>query len=146
MSYNTVLRDFLFLAETCRMLLGVTRVWTRQEIARQAFRANPAEMVLRSIAALNLSLILLMCCVWYEGTLGAPGISSAFFGRFRVGGFRADEMWLAVSTIVLFTAMPLVVKTTSPTRKLTALICFAEYLAFSLFVYRFVTHIAWTTS
>src|SRR5579862_744101 len=54
------------------------------------------------VAVANLLLIALSFTPWFGGTAKAPGLADTLFGSIRLGGFRADFVWLFFSTILLF--------------------------------------------
>jgi hypothetical protein len=95
----------------------------------------------RSIIAFNLILIALSWSPWFEGTEAKIGAVDRLIGSFRLGGFRADLIWLVVSTAgILLALIPFLMEARrNRTARLNALLCVVEILAFCSFVYRILT-------
>ena len=102
---------------------------------------SPSEKIMRGTIVFNLALVALSWWPWFEGTAVRPGAVDHLLGAFRLGGFRADLVWLVVSTLFIFFALfPFLFKArTSRFARTNALLCFAEIIAFCLFVYRILS-------
>jgi phosphoglycerol transferase MdoB-like AlkP superfamily enzyme len=98
-------------------------------------------IVFRCIVAFNLVLIGLSWSRWFEGTPTTVGVVDHLFGAFRLGGWRADVVWLVLSTAMIALAgLMFMFKTkSSRTARIDVLLCAAEVLAFCSFVYRVLT-------
>jgi hypothetical protein len=99
------------------------------------------EKVFRVIVAGNLVLIAFSWFPWFEGTAYRPGVVDHLLGGLRLGGFRADAIWLFVSTLFIFVALfPFLIKAKKDrSARINALLCIIEILAFCSFVYRVLT-------
>jgi hypothetical protein len=95
----------------------------------------------RCIVGFNLVLIALSWSAWFEGTATRVGVVDHLFGSFRLGGFRADVVWLVLSTVAIAVAglLSLLKVRNSQTAQINALLCAVEVLAFCSFVYRILT-------
>jgi hypothetical protein len=95
----------------------------------------------RLIIAFNLILIALSWSPLFEGTETKVGAVDHLLGAFRLGGFRADVIWLVVSTAGVFLALIvfLIEARRSRTARINALLCVTEILAFCSFIYRILT-------
>jgi len=98
-------------------------------------------IVFRCIVGFNLVLIGLSWSPWFEGTATTVGAVDHLFGAFRLGGWRADVVWLVLSTVMIALAGLLFIFKTksSRTARIDVLLCAAEVLAFCSFVYRILT-------
>jgi hypothetical protein len=96
------------------------------------------ERLFRVIVAANLVLVALSWWPWFEGTAAKPGVVDHLLGALRLGGFRADFVWLVASTLLIFFALfPFAFEARrSRSARVNALLCVAEILAFCSFVYR----------
>ncbi len=101
----------------------------------------PRLIVCRAVIGFNLVLIALSWFPWFEGTETRVGAVDHLLGAFRLGGFRADVVWLVLSTGVIALAgfLSLLQARGSRTARINALLCAVEVLAFCSFVYRIVT-------
>ena len=96
---------------------------------------------LRSIIGFNFILIALSWSPWFEGNDTRVGAVDHLLGAFRLGGFRADFIWLVLSTgIIALAGLSFLLKVrSSRAARINALLCAAEILAFGSFVYRILT-------
>jgi hypothetical protein len=96
--------------------------------------------VLRVVIALNFIRFALSFLPWFEGTATQPGLADEVFGRYRIGGFRADFVWLIVSTVVILCSMPYVLRMSKrgPKTKVDLYLCFALMIVFLWFVVKAV--------
>lgn len=69
--------------------------------SRSQIACATARWCLRSVIGLNLTLVLLSFSRTFEGTPEKSGVADQLFGRFELGGFRIDFVWLAASTAIL---------------------------------------------
>jgi hypothetical protein len=67
-------------------------------------RPNLALIVLRGVVLINGLFFLLSFFPWWEGTVRGPGVVDQLLNHYRWGGFRADVVWFAATTVVLFVA------------------------------------------
>lgn len=95
----------------------------------------------RCIVGFNLVLIALSWSAWFEGTATRVGAVDHLLGSFRLGGFRADVVWLVLSTaaIALAGLIFLLKVKDSQAARINALLCAVGVLAFCSFVYRILT-------
>ena len=93
-------------------------------------------LVLRVVIALNFIRFALSFLPWFEGTAAQPGLADEVFGRYRVGGFRVDFVWLIASTAVILCSIPYVLRMSksSPKIKVDSYLCITWLIAFILFV------------
>jgi hypothetical protein len=70
-----------------------------------------------------------------------PSAVDHLLGALRLGGFRADVVWLVITTLFIFFALCLFLAEarTSRSARVNVLLCIAEMLAFCSFVYRILT-------
>jgi len=118
-------------------------VHLRENIIRAVIPSNNLERVIRAMIALDLFLILLAWFHWFEGSDGAPGAVDALFGSMRLGGFRADVVWLVGSSVAIGLSIPFLMDLMSSTRKATVLLCVVELPAFTVYLHRLFTHLIW---
>jgi hypothetical protein len=99
------------------------------------------ETIFRAVVAVNLLLVALSWWPWFEGTAAKPGAVDHLLGTLRLGGFRADVVWLVISTLFIFLALFLFLAEARRSRSARAnvLLCLAEIVAFGSFVYRVLT-------
>jgi hypothetical protein len=57
-------------------------------------------IVLRSVFYINGLLLVLALFPWWNGDAKRPGFADYLLGSYRFGGFRADVVWLAFTTIL----------------------------------------------
>ncbi|MBB5061428.1 phosphoglycerol transferase MdoB-like AlkP superfamily enzyme [Granulicella aggregans] len=95
----------------------------------------------RCIIGFNLVRIALSWSAWFEGNATRVGAVDHLFGSFRLGGFRADVVWLVLSTLAIALAglLSLLKVRNSQKARIDALLCAVEVLAFCSFVYRILT-------
>jgi hypothetical protein len=95
----------------------------------------------RCIVGFNLVLIALSWSAWFEGSATRVGAVDHLFGSFRLGGFRADVVWLVLSTAAIGLAglISLLKVRNSYAARIDALLCAVEAVAFCSFVYRILT-------
>lgn len=95
-------------------------------------------LVLRVVIALNFVLIILSFFPWFEGTEQKPGVADEIFGRYRLGGFRADFVWLTVSTVVIFFCLRSILRISKTNTRMKLDLCLhiAWIVAFMVFVAR----------
>ena len=98
-------------------------------------------IVFRCIVGFNLGLIGLSWSPWFEGTATTLGAADRWFGAFRLGGWRADVVWLVLSTVAIaLIGLSIVFKAkNSRAVRIDLLLCAAGFLAFCSFVYRILT-------
>jgi hypothetical protein len=64
--------------------------------------ANASEALFRGVIVANLILVAFSWWPWFEGTAEHVGEVDRLFGAFRLGGFRADLVWLIISNFFVF--------------------------------------------
>jgi hypothetical protein len=86
----------------------------------------------RTVIAANMLLIALSWLPWFEGTATKLGVVDHLLGGLRLGGFRADFVWLLLSTIAACFALILFLMQASTNRatRINAYLCGLEILAF----------------
>ena len=97
--------------------------------------------VLRFVVGFNLVLIALSWWPWFEGTPTRVGAVDLLLGSFRLGGFRADVVWLFLSTaFIAVSGIGCIRRAGSdPLSRINVLLCLIEVVAFCSLVYRVVT-------
>jgi len=90
------------------------------------------------VAIANLSLIWFP---WFGGTEQHAGMADKLFGQMRFSGFRADVVWLCLSTGVLFFAGWFFILQARKSRdaRISAGLCVAEVLSFAMYVWHALT-------
>jgi hypothetical protein len=98
-------------------------------------------VITRGVIAADLILVALSWWPWFEGTATKPGEVDQLLSSVRLGGFRADFLWLMISTLFIFLAFFSFLKDARSSRsaRITAALCVLEILAFCSFVYRILT-------
>ncbi|HEY4010523.1 MAG TPA: hypothetical protein VGM11_10265 [Acidobacteriaceae bacterium] len=94
-----------------------------------------------AVVLVNVTLTALSWTVWFGGNAGKVGFADRIFGNARLGGFRADVVWLVLSTLGLAFGFFHSLSRASRDReaRLNALLCCAGVIAFVLFLYHSVT-------
>ena len=103
-----------------------------------AWHQKAVVLILRGSIALNFVFYALSFSVWFEGTQERPGAADRLFGAYRLGGFRADIVWLVASTIaviVVFFLLVFKVKKNA-SRMVDVFLCLTWIVAFFSFVRR----------
>jgi hypothetical protein len=97
--------------------------------------------VFRTVVGINLLLVAFSWWPWFEGTATKVGAVDHLLGGLRLGGFRADVVWLIISTLFIFAAFfPfLIAARKSRSARINALLCVVEILAFCSFIHRVLT-------
>ena len=93
--------------------------------------------IIRSIVAVNFVRFLLAFVPSFEGTEKSVGAADKIFA-WRISGFRADFVWLVITTVLIFIAgiyFLLGIKE-DRTAKTDALLCAAWVLAFFIYIAR----------
>ena len=95
-------------------------------------------LLLRTVIGLNLVRMALGWSSWFEGTEKEVGVVDKLFDAYRLGGFRADVVWLFLSTGVIFLALFIFLRDirTNWSARINACLCIAEVVAFFLYVHR----------
>jgi hypothetical protein len=111
-------------------------------IADETITASPMRypqyFVFVSVIALaNVVLIALSFTPWFGGTAKAPGLADTLFGSIRLGGFRADIVWLFFSSIALFFAGISAAVTARQNRRArrVAILCGVEVFSFAFYLF-----------
>ena len=83
------------------------------------------------MVGINLLLVAFSWWPWFEGTATKVGAVDHLLGGLRLGGFRADVVWLVISTLLIFAAFfPfLIAARKSRSARINALLCVVEILA-----------------
>lgn len=99
-----------------------------------------ALVMLHGVIVLNFILYGLSLSSWFEGSADKAGFVDHLLGAYRLGGFRADCVWLFFSTILIFFVLLFFLSYVRKNRtaRLTALLCVAAVVAFFMFVVRMV--------
>ncbi len=99
-------------------------------------RDRKFHLLLRSLVLFNLAFIALSCVPWFSGTAKTPGFADRLFGNLRFGGFRADVVWLTLSTGAILLALPVfAVQFRARSIQVSVLLCIAEIASFCGYVY-----------
>ena len=93
------------------------------------------------ITLFNCTLVALSWFTWFGGNAGHVGAADRLFGHLRLVGFRADFVWLVVSTAVLgLSFISFVLQSRrEPSAKANSLLCAVDVLAFCLYLFRALT-------
>ena len=99
---------------------------------------HTAILMLRAAIAINFIRFALSFSPRFEGTAASGGLADRIFGGYRLGGFRADGIWLVVSTCVIFLATFyfFLSSKSDPKAKTDTYLCIAWVVAFVIFVAR----------
>ena len=102
---------------------------------------NLVQGVFRGIVVLNVILVALLWWPWFGGTAERVGEVDRLLNPFRVGGFRADCVWLVFSTFLIAVSLfvSLSKARASGTARVNVYLCLIELFAFCSFVYRIVS-------
>jgi hypothetical protein len=60
-----------------------------------------ADWIVRGLLAINVALLILTFIPAFSGIGPEPGVADRLWGNYRFGGWRADVVWMFVSTIVI---------------------------------------------
>ena len=97
-----------------------------------------ASFILRATVLFNLLLIGLAWSHWFEGNEQDIGFADKLFGGLRLGGFRADVVWLFLSSFLLL--FPLLYfferAKESGAAKVNVIFCLAGISGFCIYLYR----------
>jgi hypothetical protein len=93
--------------------------------------------VLSIVVGFNLLLIAVSFSGWFGGTERSLGVADRIFGKIRIGGFRADFVWLVTSTVALSVALLIFIVSARKDRAalINAALCLAEVIAFVLYLH-----------
>ena len=70
--------------------------------AHSSERVTTTDWFLRGLVAVNLALLVLMFVPAFSGMgRNAPGLADRVLGNTRIAGWRADVVWVCVSTVVI---------------------------------------------
>jgi hypothetical protein len=107
----------------------------------QQSKISLGTLVVWVVSIVNLSLIWVSWTPWFGGTAQHAGMADKLFGQMRLAGFRADIVWLCVSTGVLFLVgwFFILQARTSRSARINAALCVAEVLSFALYVLHVLT-------
>jgi hypothetical protein len=102
--------------------------------------ARPIGILVRIVACVNILLCVLSWFSWYEGSAVTFGFAEEVFGTLRGGGFRADTLWLMVTSFLLFLGLIyyLAIWKRSRTAKVNAVFCVVALGMFCLTVVHLV--------
>jgi hypothetical protein len=107
----------------------------------QRSKISLGTLIVWLVSVADLSLIWLSWFSWFGGTEHHAGMADKLFGQMRFGGFRADIVWLCLSTGVLFFigGFFLLQARTSRNARISAALCVAEVLSFAMYMWHAVT-------
>jgi formate-dependent nitrite reductase membrane component NrfD len=93
------------------------------------------------VVVFNVLLITLNWFTWFGGDAQQAGAADRIFGQLRLGGFRADSVWLVVSTVGLGFAFLFFVTEAKRSReaKINAILCLVGVVAFCFYVVHALT-------
>ena len=60
------------------------------------------DWVLRGVLAVNFILLILSFIPTFSGIGSEPGLADRLWGNLRLAGWRADVVWMCVSTLLIF--------------------------------------------
>ena len=100
-------------------------------------RDGIARLLLRSLITINFIRFALSFSSRFEGTANRVGMSDTIF-RWQLGGFRADFVWLVLSTMVIILALLYVRgdRRRNHGARLDVFLCAAWLVAFVIYVAR----------
>ncbi|HKW12230.1 MAG TPA: hypothetical protein VJO33_17720 [Gemmatimonadaceae bacterium] len=103
---------------------------------------STSEWILRGVLAVNFALLVLSFVPAFSG-IGQPepGVADRLWGNYRFDGWRADVVWMCVSTVICLLRVYLVIVVRGPTwtrergsRRITSILCWV-WLACFFFLY-----------
>lgn len=97
------------------------------------------DWILRSVLVVNLAVLVLTCIPGFSGIGQVPGYADRLLGGFRLGGWRADVVWMCVSTCVIAAAAFPGPGIERPRRR-TAILCRMWLPCFGAYLGYIVTH------
>lgn len=99
--------------------------------------ARLSGLLLRCVIGFNILLIALSWSSGFEGTENEVGVADKLLGNFRVAGFRADFVWLLLSSIAVFLLFWFFLPSVRASRsaKINATLCAIEIVAFAIFIH-----------
>jgi hypothetical protein len=94
--------------------------------------------LLRGVLAIDFVRFSLSFSPWFEGSETQAGEADRLFGIYRFSGFRADFVWLAISTLVIFFSMLLSLSNfrRDLSAKVNSYLCLAWIGAFIIYIGR----------
>lgn len=106
-------------------------------LAKSENHSEAGVWLIRCLIAINFVRFALSFSSRFEGDSETSGLADQLFSV-RLGGFRADFIWLGLTTIAIFLATFyfFLSRNMYPHRKLDAFACLAWVAAFSVFVAR----------
>ena len=98
---------------------------------------RPIDWMLRGVLAVNVALFVLSFFPAFSGLGPTPGWADRLWGNYRLGSWRADFVWMCMSTVLLSVAgLPRTrdrsARTTTRMLCWAWLACFAIYLCYTL--------------
>lgn len=97
-----------------------------------------SNFALRTVVLLNLLLVALSWSTWFEGDERHSGVADLLFGGLRLGGFRADLVWIFLSSFLL--TVPLLYfferRKESKRASVNLAFCFLGILTFGIYLCR----------
>jgi hypothetical protein len=105
-------------------------------------RAKSREgLMIRGVVLFNAALIAVSWTRWFSGDAKHVGWADRLFGQIRFGGFRADFLWIVLSTAALGIAFLYFASQSFRSReaRVNAMFCLCGIVAFCLFIYRVLT-------
>ena len=94
---------------------------------------EPADWVLRAVLALDFLLLVLAFVPAFSGIGPEPGLAERLWGNVRLGGWRADVVWMVGSSVFIL-AGALRGTTERGARRTTSLLCWAWLPLFVIYV------------
>jgi hypothetical protein len=104
-------------------------------------RRRRRSLTIRSVVLFNAALVAASWSRRFSGDANQVGWVDRLLGQIRLGGFRADFVWIVLSTLALGIAFIYFAPKASQSReaRVNAVFCLCGIIAFCLFIYRAFT-------
>lgn len=96
------------------------------------------QLLLRGAIIVSLVLVAFSFSLWFSGTAEKAGEADRLFGSLRFAGFRADFVWVLLTTLASSVAfIPLAIAARRErVARITAALCIGQMAGFCLFIYQ----------
>jgi hypothetical protein len=105
-------------------------------------RRHTSDLLIRWVVSLNVLLVILSWFTWFGGNTQHAGVADRIFGQIRFANFRADFVWLIISTGALgFVFFYFLVQARRDRQSIVnALLCLVGIVAFCVYIFRALTN------
>lgn len=108
--------------------------------ARVPSTMTPVDWLLRGVFAVNVVLLGLSFLPAFSGSGATPGLADRMWGEIRLAGWRADIVWMCVSTLGLFVSGVLLRSRRPGARRTTFTLCVCWLPCFGVYVVYVLSH------